>query len=255
MNAIAPIASPGPSAMPSVGGVAPLRNITALSMLITSVMNRASHLPGLGTFSGPSGFGKSYAAAHASGQHRAYYVEARSGWTKKAMLLAILRQQGVGPAKTITEMVDQVAEQLVLSRRPLIIDEFDHVVARNLVELVRDIYEQSQASIILIGEEFLPQKLQRWERFHGRVMDWVQAAPCSLADAQALARLYCPRVEVADDLLTRVATQAQGSCRRICINLDRIGAFARDAGLPVITLRDWGSRELFTGQPPATRSF
>jgi DNA transposition AAA+ family ATPase len=255
MNSIASIALPEASAMQSIGGVAPLRNITALSLLITKVMTRATHLPGLGTFSGPSGFGKSYAAAHAAGQHRAYYVEARSGWTKKAMLLAILRQQGVAPGRTITDMVDQVAEQLVLSRRPLIIDEFDHVVARNLVELVRDIYEQSAAAVIMIGEEFLPQKLQKWERFHGRVMEWMQAAPCSLADAQALARLYCPRVVVADDLLSRVVTDAQGSCRRVCVNLDRIGAYARDAGLPTITAPDWGARELFTGKPPATRSF
>ncbi len=236
-------------------GIAPLRNITALSALIARTQGRASHLPGLATFSGPSGFGKSFAAAHAAGQFRAYYVEARSGWTRKALLLAVLRQQGVVPARTVSEMVDQVAEQLVLSRRPLIIDEFDHVVARNLVELVRDIYEQSQATIVLIGEEYLPTKLQRWERFHGRVLAWEQAAACSLTDAQALARLYCPRVAVADDLLERLVAQAQGSCRRVCVNLDQIGAFALDAGLPIVTLGDWGERPLYTGNPPAVRRF
>lgn len=246
---------PPEAAQQPVSGIAPLRNITALSALIARTQVRASHLPGLATFSGPSGFGKSFAAAHAAGQFRAYYVEARSGWTRKAMLLSILRQQGIVPARTVTEMVDQVAEQLVLSRRPLIVDEFDHVVARNLVELVRDIYEQSQATIVLIGEEFLPQKLQRWERFHGRVLDWVQAAPCGLPDAQALARLYCPRVEVAEDLLGRLVAEANGSCRRVCVNLDQIGAFALDAGLPVVTLADWGARPLHTGKPPATRSF
>ena len=245
-----------PAAAPaSVSGVAPLRNISALSALIGKTQQRASHLPGLATFSGPSGFGKSFAAAYAAGQHRAYYVEARSGWTRKAMLLAILRQQGIVPARTVTECVDQVAEQLALSRRPLIIDEFDHVVARNLVELVRDIYEQSQATVILIGEEFLPQKLQRWERFHGRVLDWVQAAPCGLPDAQALARLYCPDTAVADDLLQRLVAEANGSCRRVCVNLDHVAALARGAGLATITLAEWGARPLHTGKPPATRSF
>lgn len=244
-----------PAAPSPVSGVAPLRNISALSALISKILHRSPHLPGLGTFSGPSGFGKSFAAAYAAGQHRAYYVEARSGWTRKAMVQTILRQQGIVPARTITEMVDQVAEQLALSRRPLIIDEFDHVVARNLVELVRDIYEQSQAAIILVGEEFLPQKLQRWERFHGRVLDWVQAAPCSLQDAQALARLYCPETVVAEDLLERLVREAAGSCRRVCVNLDQIGIVARGAGLETITLADWGARPLHTGKPPATRSF
>lgn len=68
-----------PAASAPVSGVAPLRNISALSALITKTQQRASHLPGMATFSGPSGFGKSFAAAYAAGQHRAYYVEARSG--------------------------------------------------------------------------------------------------------------------------------------------------------------------------------
>ena len=36
------------------------------------------------------------------------------------------------------------------------------------------------AAIVLIGEELLPQKLQAWERFHGRILDWVAAEPGSI---------------------------------------------------------------------------
>ncbi|WP_207214001.1 hypothetical protein [Solidesulfovibrio carbinolicus] len=60
-----------------------------------------------------------------------------------------------------------------LHGRPLIIDEMDHVVERNAVELVRDLYEASRAAILLIGEKALPGKLAQWERFHGRILDWV----------------------------------------------------------------------------------
>lgn len=244
-----------PSAAPAEGGVAPLRNISILSALIRTMMERKAHLPGMGTLSGPSGFGKSFAAGYAAGQFRAYYVEARSVETKKSLLLSILKQQGIEPARTIPEMSDQIAEELAKSRRPLIIDEFDHIVARNLVELVRDIYEKSQGTVILIGEEQLPGKLRKWERFHGRVRAWEQAEPCALADAQALARLYCPRVEVADDLLSRLVALAHGSCRRVCNNLDDIYSYARDAGLSRIGAADWGNRPLHTGEPPAQRSF
>ena len=71
------IVPPAPDAPPQASGIAPLRNITVLSSLILSTLQRKPHLPGLATFSGPSGFGKSFAAAYAAGQFRAYYVEAR----------------------------------------------------------------------------------------------------------------------------------------------------------------------------------
>jgi DNA transposition AAA+ family ATPase len=172
----------------STEGFAAIRNIMLLDELVTTLLGAAAHLPRIGVFSGPSGFGKSFAAAFAAGEHRAYYVEVRSNWTRRALLLAILRQQGITPATTIYDMVDQVAEQLALSQRPLIVDECDHVVARGLVETVRDVFEQSQAPIVLIGEERLPQKLAAFERFHGRILAWRQAAPCSLEDAKELAR-------------------------------------------------------------------
>lgn len=239
----------------AAGSTAPLRNITLMMALLERAMRRPAHLPGLVVFSGPSGFGKSFAAGYAASSHKAYYVEARSGWTKKAMLLAILRQMGISPAATISEMVDQVSEQLAASRRPLIVDEMDHVVDRRLVELVRDIYEQSQAAILLIGEELLPQKLKRWERMHGRVLDWTQAAPCDLQDAKALSRLYCPKVEVAEDLLARIVAACHGSTRRVAVNLDKVAEVARGAGLKAIDLAAWGARDLHTGEPPKTRSF
>nr|WP_249123784.1 ATP-binding protein [Pseudomonas aeruginosa] len=75
-------------------------------------------------------------------------------------------------------MADQIAEELAASGRPLIIDEMDHLVAAGQVELIRDLYESSQASILLIGEEMLPTKLKKYERFHGRVLSWVPPSQC-----------------------------------------------------------------------------
>lgn len=245
-----------PLRMPArTDGFAPIKNIGLLHGLLRALLDGPAHLPRIGVFSGPSGFGKSFAAAFAAGEHRAYYVEVRSSWTKRALLLAILRQQGITPGTTIYEMVDQVAEQLALSRRPLIVDEMDHVVARGLVEILRDVYEQSQAPIALIGEERLPQKLAAFERFHGRILTWRQAVPCDLEDARALADFYAPEVDVKDDLLERLVAAARGSTRRVCVNLDRIAAFARDAGLRAVGQAEWGEQELYTATPPESRLF
>lgn len=165
----------------------------------------------------------------------------------------IRKGRSMQPARTISGMCDQIAEQLALSGRPLIIDEMDHVVDRNAVELVRDLYEASRAAILLIGEESLPGKLAQWERFHGRILDWVAAQPADLEDARALRDLYCDRVTVADDLLADVVAAAEGSVRRICVNLERIQELGQVDGHDVMDRAAWGDRALFTGRAPRRR--
>ncbi|MCP4392788.1 MAG: ATP-binding protein [Alphaproteobacteria bacterium] len=153
--------------------VAQLTNVSVILNGFMRASGREEYLPGLVVVHGPSGYGKTVAATYAANKMKAYYVSVKSMWTRKALLTAILKEMGIVPAKTMYEMVDQIAEQLILSRRMLIVDEFDHVVDRNMVEIIRDIYQSSQASIIMIGEEKLPKKLERYERFHNRILDWI----------------------------------------------------------------------------------
>ena len=240
----------------AVGGVAPLQNVGLCLSALERATKRPGHLPGLVVMYGPSGTGKSTAAAYVATRLDAYYVEARSSWTKKAMLEAILcsmdirKGRTVQPARTLAGMVDQAAEQLARSGRPLIIDEMDHVVEKNAVEVVRDLYEASRAAILLIGEEALPGKLAQWERFHGRILDWVAAQPADLDDGRALRSMYCDRVGVADDLLADVVAAAEGSVRRICVNLERIQEQGQLDGVDVMDRAAWAGRPLYTGRAP-----
>jgi replication-associated recombination protein RarA len=206
-------------------------------------------------FYGPSGYGKSTAAAYAANRTRAYYVECRSTWTRRATLSAMLHEMGIETAKggRIYEMADAVCEQLAKSERPLIVDEMDHLVDKSAVELIRDIYEGSGAAILLIGEERLPKKLEKWERFHGRILDFVPAQPADMSDARHLAKLYCGAVTVEEDLLKRISELAHGSARRICVNLERVRSEATATGLKSIGLSQWGKRAFYTGEAPVRR--
>lgn len=234
-------------------GKAPLVNVSLCVSTLERAMNRPAHLPGIVTFTGPSGFGKSTAAAIAANRFEAVYVQAKSSWTRKAAHLAILKEMGVVPARTLYGMAEQVAEQLALSRKPLIIDECDYLIKNGTIEIIRDIYEASGAAIMLIGEENLPGNLKKWERFHGRVLKFALAEPASLDDARSLRDLYVDDVAIAEDLLTRVHKEAKGSVRRICVNLEAIREEAADNGLSTIDLAFWGNRPLFTGDAPTRR--
>jgi len=233
--------------------IAPLANVSLLATSLEKALRRPVHLPGMVVMYGPSGIGKSFSAAYAANRYQAYYVECKSSWTRKALLAAILNSMGIVPAKTLPEMTDQAAEQLALSGKPLIIDEMDHIVEKKAVEVIRDLYEGSQGTILMIGEEGLPSKLKQWERFHNRILDWVPAQLADIDDCRLLARLYSPDVLIADDLLIEVTKSAKGCVRRICVNLEQIRRVASDVGVAELSRKDWGDRALYTGEAPKRR--
>lgn len=231
-------------------------SIVMLAMgCLQRIMERRDHLPGLAVLYGFSGFGKSTAAAYISNKLGAYYVECKSVWSKKAFMENVLRVMGILPGKTVSIMLDQICEQLAKSGRPLIIDEMDHIVEKAAAEVVRDIYEGSRAPILLIGEERLPGKLAKWERVHGRILEWAAAPPADLHDAKVLADFYCAGVAVDADLLATIHGKSKGSVRRIVTNLDLVRKEAQNQGLTAIGLKEWGKRALYTGEAPQPRRF
>lgn len=237
-----------------IPSIAPLTNVHLCRKALNRSLERGGHLPGLTCFYGPAGYGKTKAIAYAANDLRAYAIEAKSHWTRKGLLSKILFEMGLPAAKTLEAMVDQICEHLALSGRPLIIDEFDHLVNKGAgyVELIRDIYDASAAPIMLVGEENLPNKLKKWDRFYGRVLEWTPAQPPTLDDAKLLRELYCQKVNIADDLVEYIHAECR-STRLVAVNLDRVQAVALDEGLKNIDRAAWADRSFYHGDAPIRR--
>ena len=237
--------------------IAPLRNVMLLKRVMDHLTKRSANLPGIGALYGSAGLGKSNACAAAASAYRAVYIETRSHHAKKSFLLAILAEMGIKPERTTSEMVDQVCQELMLSRRPLILDEGDYLVSRKLIELVRDIYEGSGAAVLLVGEERFPANLKRAsERFYDRVLEWQPAELADMEDTRKLAKLYSPDVEIRDDLLARILEVSRGVARRIAVNVENVRQEAKKnppRGGGGIGLKDWGSKPFYTGEAPMRR--
>jgi len=239
------------------GAIAALANIAVAERAFTRLRDRGAHEPGLGVMYGPSGWGKSVAAAWLMAHHvgECYYVQADDFWTKKTMLVAVCRAIGIPwqnaarkggtpKPKSIFEMAEAIKLQLESSRRILVIDEFDYIVDKNLVESIRSLYEGSKAGILIIGEQMLPAKLREWERFDGRILESFAAEAVSVVDARELARLRCPGITVEEDLLAHLVDLAHGSVRRVSNNLSTIRDEALSNGWESVNCATWGNRKL-----------
>ncbi len=244
-----------PPALDGGGTVAPITNVARVLQLLQQLKDRDDSLPGIGLFSGPSGFGKSTAAGFAAVKFRAYYLEVQSTWTRAYFLKMLLKSMGIEPAGTIPEMSAQASEQLALSGRPLIIDEFDYFVekGKTFINLIRDLHNASSgSSILLIGEERLPSLLKKpdLERFDGRILHRALAAAMTRADLDHLNRLYVNKVEIAPDLLNSLHEQVNGSARYAVMNLINIQNFALSKGVSTINRKEWGDTPFEVGAAP-----
>ena len=231
--------------------IAQIHNLSLVRTATERLAGRTAGLPGMAAMYGPAGYGKTTAALAIANENRAYFMQMRSAWGRKALLEKILLEMGAKPHGTIPQMLDQVCEQLATSGRMLMLDEFDYCVRTDgMIELVRDIYEGSQSTLLLLGEELLPQKLKKWERFHSRILSWIPAQPINVGDAALLAPIYCPDVHVADDLLTHLVKLSGGSVRRVSVNLAAVYESASVEGWDVVSLKEWGNRPIYTGDAP-----
>ncbi len=231
------------------GAIAPLANIGIIEMAVARLGSRGPNDPGMMVISGPSGYGKSVAAAYARARHHAYYYQVDDFVTRKSLLVNLCKTIGLAvegrpPRGTVAELADIVAAQLHAAGRVLIIDEFDFIIDKRLVMSIFSLYEKSRASIICIGEETLPAKLAAWEKFDGRILDTLYAEPVSLEDARTLARHKYPDLKIEDDLLAHLVKLARGSVRRVNNNLGLIHSTALSEGMNSIDLATWAERPL-----------
>ena len=234
--------------------IMPLRNVMLLAELIERVRSRDPDLPGMACFSGPSGLGKTKAAAWSANEYRCYHVEMKESWSAKKFVAKIVEAMGMKPSGTIGDMVDQAGEELAKSGRPLLLDEAHLLAKPRLIGIVRDLYESSAGgTVVLIGEEMLPQTLARWERVHNRMLDWVQAQPCDLREVALLAQLKCPDIRLSEDVLKHVLEQSQARARRIVVSLSQISEHALKADKTAVGIADIADLKLFTGEAPRPR--
>jgi len=239
-------------------------NLLNVSLAIEAAevaLGHHDHLPGMVCFTGFSGLGKSKAAAYVAQQYRGFYVEFMEHWTKEDMVNTIMHGMGIRAVKktSLTAAIDLIIDELSVCGRPLIIDEFDQLcdrkyLGKELLFIILNIAKRSGGSIILIGEEMLPHKLAKHEKFHNCIYAWYQAVTSDLNDCRILASHYYPALEIRDDLMEPMLLACYGVTRRICMNLEDFAREAASLGSTSIGRAEWGKRAFNTGEPPKVRS-
>lgn len=232
--------------------------LTNMSIAVKAALDvqAAAHLSSrIALFYGPSGYGKTVAAAYVAVQLGGVYIRPHSVWTSLTLVKNIAAEIGIAKtARTVPDILGQIIDELRAQPRLLIFDEMEFLVKRQLVEIIRDVLDETSIPVMMIGEETLPGKLKEWERVDNRILVRAPAQPASEQDALKLRDHYCPRLTVADDLALAFRDACKGITRRIVVNLMEAQRVAIDEGQDTMTLAHWGNRPIENGHVPVRRA-
>lgn len=224
----------------SATGVAKITNVGLALGAMKQIMAATPQMPRMACFSGQAGLGKTQAAAfiaHPAGMNAAF-VQLRPFETMKSLAQLLLTELDVRWKAhwSVGTMFDAICERLMIMQRPLVIDEVDHIAEKSAIDFVRAIHDKCATPIFLIGEQHLQSKLlARHERFHDRVLVWVNAVPADEADARLLAAHYAPGLKWADGAIGALLARTGGVARRITTEVERLKEDARRQGVDTVT--------------------
>lgn len=98
--------------------IANLKNIEILSTAVSNVIKSPNYLPKLISFSGYSGYGKSFAAALVANKFRCFYLEVGSSWNISYLLDMMLKEMGINsPRVNIPRKVELIIDNLVREKQ------------------------------------------------------------------------------------------------------------------------------------------
>lgn len=230
------------------------KNVAALQLAFEALSNRDSGVPGMGLVHGYTGAGKTTAITWLLNRSGGVYARAAATWTPSAMLGRIMQELGAEPlARGGAAMVEHITRELSRTQRPLFVDEADYLLGNlKMLETLRDIHDLSGMPVVLIGMEGIERRLVHRQQLARRISQWVEFLPSDFDDARILADTVC-EVEIEQDLLQALHTEAKGSVGLMVVGLSRIEALAKGSGWKKVNADRWGDRKLFMGNAPKGR--
>ncbi len=228
-----------------------VENVQRLVEASDALLARGLGMPGMGLVYGATGYGKTTAATWLVNRHRGVYVRALATSTPSSLLGGILHELGGRPGRSCAQMVEQAIQLLVESNRPLFIDEADYLIrSTRMVETLRDIHDLSTVPVIMIGMAGIERAIRERQQLTGRLAQWVQFGPASLADARLITEQLC-EVMPDDRLIERLHRETKGAVRLLIVGLGQIEHYARARGQDRVTAAEWPQRRsFFMGDAP-----
>lgn len=140
---------------------------------------------------GSPGTGKTEVAQQLVLEKECPYIRCRFIDSPRSLLERVVRELGEEPRFRKNHLFEQARNQLVTKPRVIIFDEIDYIVNERFIDVIRDLNDETNNLIVLVGEEHIDKKLQSYRRFFDRIKIVVPFDRFDRADIVELSKQSC----------------------------------------------------------------
>lgn len=146
------------------------KNVKRFISLMNEVQKLPPNIPKLALVYGDHGLGKTHSIIWWAARNNAVYVRANNEMTQNGLLKAIAEELDERPFYMMQENFKLILKHLKQDSRIIIVDEADYLIGnKNVIEILRDIQDNTGSPIVLVGMGIVDKKISRLKHFEDRL--------------------------------------------------------------------------------------
>lgn len=206
------------------------KNVKKLVTLFNEVQNLPPNIPKLALVYGEHGLGKTHSIIWWATRNDAIYVRANNEMTQNGLLKAIVEELGERAYFYMQENYNLILKHLKQNPQIIIVDEVDYLVgSKNVIEILRDIQDNTGVPIILVGMGAMDKKIARFKHFEDRIYQKIKFEHFSPDDIKEILE-QITEIKFTEDAILYLSTRTN-QFRQLVKLLEKIEKLSQRNGI------------------------
>ncbi len=210
-------------------------NVKNFIGLVENLVNKPKNIPKMGLVYGEPGLGKTQTALWLACKYDGIYLRASNLMTGRWLLDGLIKEMDELPRYLTSDNFNLVVKKLKINPKVIFIDEIDYLMNNfKTVEILRDLHDETNCPIIMIGMGLVHRKLERYKHLYDRFSEILKFETFGVNDiAQIVNELS--QVSISADTIEYIH-QKHNRFRQIVQLINKLETLAKENNLIEINM-------------------
>ena len=210
-------------------------NVKNFIGLVENLVNKPKNIPKMGLVYGEPGLGKTQTVLWLVCKYDGIYLRASNLMTGRWLLDGLIKEMDELPRYLTSDNFNLVVKKLKTNPKVIFIDEIDYLMNNfKTVEILRDLHDETDCPIIMIGMGLAYRKLERYKHLYDRFSEILKFETFGVSDISQIVN-ELSQVLVCTDAIEYIH-QKHNRFRQIVQLINKLETLAKENNLTEINM-------------------